>query len=133
SKGKRMKPQFVEKIETATGETVQTFEPVILDEVVYEEAHCNLVHDAMKRVRKEGFDGFTHTVAAKTGTSQQQVAGGVLVENAVCSAFAPAQKPELAVAVVVPEGGFGGWGAAPIARKIFDAYHEAIGLNNGQE
>ena len=43
-------------------------------------------------------------------------------------AYAPADKPKLAVAVVVPEGGYGGRAAAPIARKIFDAYDEYIGL-----
>ncbi|MNP80013.1 hypothetical protein D3C76_1779770 [compost metagenome] len=51
------------------------------------------------------------------------------MDNAVLIAYAPAEKPKLAVAVVVPEGGFGSWGAAPIARKIFDAYDAKIGLN----
>jgi len=43
-------------------------------------------------------------------------------------AYAPAVNPVLAVAVVVPEGGFGAKGAAPIARQIFDAYDDEIGL-----
>ena len=36
--------------------------------------------------------------------------------------FAPAETPELAVSVIVEEGGSGGAAAAPIARKIFDTY-----------
>ena len=37
-------------------------------------------------------------------------------------AFAPADKPRLAVAVLVENGGHGGVTAAPIARKVFDYY-----------
>lgn len=133
SKGKRLKPQFVEKITTANGEIIETMEPVVLDEIYFEDEHWDLVFEAMQGVGKQGFDGFAHTVASKTGTSQQQVAGGVIVENAVFIAFAPVERPKLAVAVVIPEGGFGGWGAAPIARQIFDAYDEAIGLDNWRE
>ncbi|MMZ70877.1 hypothetical protein D1872_340560 [compost metagenome] len=33
------------------------------------------------------------------------------------------------MAVVVPEGGFGSTSAAPIARKIFDAYDQVYGLD----
>ena len=69
-----------------------------------------------------------YKVLRKTGTSEQQVSGKT-VDNAVFIAYAPAEDPVLAVAVVVPEGGFGANGAAPIAREIFDAYDEAIGLH----
>jgi cell division protein FtsI/penicillin-binding protein 2 len=127
NKGKRLKPQFVDKITTADGETVEEFEPVILNEEIYADSEWELVHGAMKLVSKQGFEGFPHTVASKTGTSQQQVAGS-MIENAVYIAFAPADNPTLAVAVIVPEGGYGAWGAAPIARQIFDAYDEAFGL-----
>jgi penicillin-binding protein 2 len=82
----------------------------------------------MKEVFVTGFDNFPYTVARKTGTSTQSV-GGKTVDNAVFIAFAPAEDPKLAVAVVIPEGGFGSWGAAPVARKIFDAYDLYYGLD----
>ncbi|MNF13640.1 hypothetical protein D3C80_2155540 [compost metagenome] len=44
-------------------------------------------------------------------------------------AFAPRENPKLAVAVVIPEGGFGSNSAAPVARKIFDAYDWEYGLD----
>lgn len=44
-------------------------------------------------------------------------------------AFAPRENPKLAVAVVIPEGGFGSSSAAPVARKIFDAYDWEYGLD----
>jgi penicillin-binding protein 2 len=37
-------------------------------------------------------------------------------------AFAPAEEPRIAVAVLVENGGFGASAAAPIVRKIMDAY-----------
>jgi penicillin-binding protein 2 len=37
-------------------------------------------------------------------------------------AFAPAEAPQIALAVLVENGGFGASAAAPIARKIMDAY-----------
>ncbi len=49
-------------------------------------------------------------------------------ENAVFIAYAPTENPKLAVAVIVPDGGFGGYGASPIARQIFDAYDVEVGL-----
>jgi penicillin-binding protein 2 len=128
NKGKRMKPQFVDKITTYDGELVKQTEPEVLNEVSFPNEDWNSIFQGMIKVHKEGFDGFPYVVAAKTGTSTQSV-GGHDVSNAVFIAFAPLENPTLAVAVVVPEGGYGSWGAAPIARKIFQAYDEYIGLD----
>ncbi|MNC79541.1 Penicillin binding protein transpeptidase domain protein [compost metagenome] len=54
---------------------------------------------------------------------------GVTRDNGVFIAFAPREHPKLAVAVVIPEGGFGSNSAAPVAREIFDAYDWEYGLN----
>ena len=45
-----------------------------------------------------------------------------LRDHALFIAFAPVEKPRIAVAVIVENGGGGGSVAAPIARKIMDAY-----------
>ncbi len=128
NRGKRMKPIFVDKITTYNGDLVKKFQPVVLNEVKIPKQYWDLVQRGMEGVSKGGFEGFPYKVAAKTGTSQQDV-GGSIKENAVFIAYAPADKPKLAVAVVVPEGGYGAWGAAPIARKIFDAYDRQFGLD----
>lgn len=127
NRGKRPKPQFVKEIRTYEGDVVQVMEPEFLNEETFPDAYWNAIFAGMKEVFKEGFDGFPYDVAAKTGTSTQQVAGGT-VANAVFIAFAPLQNPKLAVAVVIPEGGYGSRGAAPIAREIFDAYDRVYGL-----
>ncbi|RUS45998.1 penicillin-binding protein 2 [Cohnella sp. AR92] len=127
SHGTRLKPQFVDRIEDADGNLVQPYQKEVLNTVSFPDEYWNTIEKGMGQVKVQGFDGFPYNFYRKTGTSQQEVGGG-LVENAVFIAYAPAEDPVLAVAVVVPEGGFGGWGAAPIARKIFDAYDQAVGL-----
>ncbi|MBD3920179.1 penicillin-binding protein 2 [Paenibacillus sp. PR3] len=129
SRGKRMKPQFVDKIVDSDGHVVQSIEPEVLNSVDFPEAYWEEVEQGMRLVNvSAAFSGVNYTYASKTGTSQQSV-GGKLVDNAVFIAYAPAVNPVLAVAVVVPEGGFGAKGAAPIARRIFDAYDDEIGLS----
>ncbi|ACT03481.1 peptidoglycan D,D-transpeptidase FtsI family protein [Paenibacillus sp. JDR-2] len=126
--GKRMKPQFVNQIKDADGKVVQTFKPEVLNTVDFPESYWNEIEDGMSRVNVQGFDGVTYTYERKTGTAQSDVAGR-RADNAVFIAYAPRENPKLAVAVVIPDGEFGGWGAAPIARKIFDAYDYEVGLN----
>jgi penicillin-binding protein 2 len=74
-----------------------------------------------------------YTIAGKTGTAQafsvkqnaRYVASQVderLRDHSWFIAFAPAEDPKIAIAVLVENGGFGASAAAPIARKIMDAY-----------
>lgn len=125
--GKRLKPQFVSHITDADGRTVKTIKPEVVSEIEFNERYWKEIEAGMKRVNMHGFEDVSYEVVRKTGTSQQWVAGGI-VENAVFIAYAPAKDPKLAVAVVVPEGGFGAYGAAPIAREIFDSYFELYGF-----
>ncbi|MNH87844.1 Peptidoglycan synthase FtsI precursor [compost metagenome] len=127
NKGKRMKPLFVNEIKTYEGELIRKVEPEVLDDNKFPEEYWKAIFTGMQGVNKRGFDDITYTVAAKTGTSTQQI-GRETIDNAVFIAFAPVDKPKLAVAVIVPEGGYGAYGAAPIARKMFDAYDQQIGL-----
>jgi penicillin-binding protein 2 len=67
------------------------------------------------------------TVAGKTGTAQVASkktagAGERFMDHAWFVAFAPAEDPEIALAVFVEHGGGGGAVAAPIARKALDGY-----------
>ncbi|MGC4028636.1 MAG: penicillin-binding protein 2 [Steroidobacteraceae bacterium] len=74
-----------------------------------------------------------YAIASKTGTAQVFSVGqnARYVESQVAErmrdhswfiAFAPAEAPQIALAVLVENGGFGASAAAPIARKIMDAY-----------
>lgn len=69
------------------------------------------------------------TIAGKTGTAQvvTQKSGSHYVgekfrDHAWFVAFAPVEKPEIALAVLVEHGGHGGGAAAPIAKSAIEAY-----------
>ena len=77
--------------------------------------------------------GAPYRMAGKTGTAQKISRKGSasmdpkslpyhLRHQALFVGYAPADNPTIALAVVVEHGGYGGATAAPIARKIFDAW-----------
>ena len=97
--------------------------------------HLAVIKNALIGVGKEGtsaaaFLKAAYVSAGKTGTAQlyslkgeKYVAGQVderLRDHAWYIAYAPADKPRIALAVLVENGGFGAQAAAPIARQVFD-------------
>jgi penicillin-binding protein 2 len=79
------------------------------------------------------------TVAGKTGTAQviaQKTPGGKLTEttqdHAWFVAYAPADAPKIAIAVIVEHGGHGGAAAAPVARKVIEEYMRHAGTKTAQ-
>ncbi|BFH63028.1 peptidoglycan D,D-transpeptidase FtsI family protein [Paenibacillus azoreducens] len=126
NEGKRLKPQLVSKITDHQGRIIKTFGPEVLSTVNFDKTYWDVIKRGMK-TSVSSFEGFPYSFARKTGTSQQSV-GGKMIDNGVFIAFAPKEDPVLAIAVVIPEGGFGSYSAAPIARKMFDAYDQVYGL-----
>ena len=57
-------------------------------------------------------------VAAKTGTAENHQGK----DHAWTVAYAPADKPEIALAVIVENGGYGGSISGPVAREILRKY-----------
>jgi penicillin-binding protein 2 len=79
------------------------------------------------------FKGAAYEAAGKTGTAQVYTVAQTakynaktvperLRDHAWFIAFAPAETPRIAVAVLVENAGFGSMNAAPVARKVLDAY-----------
>ena len=77
--------------------------------------------------------GAPYLIAGKTGTAQRSSRRGNISSDphslpyhlrhtALFVGYAPADDPKIAIAVVVEHGGYGGSAAAPIARKVFDAW-----------
>ncbi|WP_269792221.1 penicillin-binding protein 2 [Stenotrophomonas sp. Iso1] len=77
--------------------------------------------------------GAAYRMAGKTGTAQVISRKGTAAINpkslpmhlrhrALFVGFAPAEDPVIAIAIAVEGGGYGGSAAAPIARKVFDAW-----------
>lgn len=99
--------------------------------------NIKVVRDAMIDVTKIGtarraFEGVTYDVAGKTGTAQLFSLKGSkynadqlderLRDHSLFMGYAPAQNPKIVLAVLVENAGWGGAVAAPIARKVFDAW-----------
>jgi len=101
----------------------------------------DIVKRAMEQVNKEpfgtarkAFNDAWYSSAGKTGTVQLKTQtlddDGKKVQptrkkfndNAVYVAYAPADNPEIAIAVVTENAGHGGEAAAPVARQVMDAY-----------
>ncbi|MDT0125849.1 penicillin-binding transpeptidase domain-containing protein [Paenibacillus sp. RRE4] len=127
NKGKRMEPQLVKEFRDSEGNVVEKVKPKVLSTADFSDAYWNEVQRGMA-TEVSAFGGFPYDFARKTGTSTQNI-GGKLVDNGVFIAYAPRNNPKLAVAVMIPEGGFGSNSAAPVARAIFDAYDQEFGLD----
>lgn len=127
NKGKRMRPQFVKEFRDSEGNVVEKVKPKVLSTAEFSDAYWNEVQRGMA-TEVSSFGGFPYDFARKTGTSTQSI-GGRPVDNGVFIAYAPRNNPKLAVAVMIPEGGFGSSSAAPVARAIFDAYDQEFGLD----
>ncbi|MFC7678230.1 peptidoglycan D,D-transpeptidase FtsI family protein [Paenibacillus sp. GCM10028914] len=131
NRGVRIKPQLVSEIKDQEGNVVKKFEREVLNEVTFPDEYWDEVIKGMN-TQVPSFADFGYDFARKTGTSQQDVyinGKRIQTDNGVFIGFAPRENPKLAVAVIIPEGGFGAYSAAPVARKIFDAYDEVYGLD----
>jgi len=137
--GTRVEPQLVHAIRDPQTRQWITQSVTIRDKLALKPAHYEAVRQAMIDVLRPGGTasaagaGAPYVIAGKTGTAQ--VVGikqnarydekRVLLKNrdhALFVAFAPADAPTIAVAVLVENGGHGGSVAAPIARAVFDYY-----------
>lgn len=129
------KPHLVNWIENPVLKTVEqtVSEPEYTVDVAQE--HIDLVKAALAEVNAKGtarriFAGTNYDSAGKTGTAQVFSLKGTkykaealnkrLHDHALYMGFAPVENPQIAVALIVENGGWGSSVAAPIARKVFD-------------
>lgn len=122
--GQRPALHFADRaVNAATGETVWQYAPTFTT-VPGGEGVFGPIRDGMKRmarttrVLREG----SVVCAAKTGSPQlaDTLPGGGHYVNSVLIGYAPADDPQIAMAVVLEYGG-GGSNAAPILRAVLDA------------
>jgi penicillin-binding protein 2 len=136
--GVAFRPRLVSHIEDFRAENRTVIEPQRARTLDLKREHLAVVKSALIGVAKEGtaarsFAGAAYVSAGKTGTAQvigiKQ--GEKYVESKVTEqfrdhslyiAYAPAEKPRIALAVIVENGGFGARAAAPVARKVLDYY-----------
>ena len=133
-------PRLLKAVQDAKTQETRELGPALSrDAVAVRPEHIALVRSAMVDVTRPGGtaaaagNGASYAIAAKTGTAQ--VVGMKQGEkydekrlkqehwdHALFIAFAPADDPKLAMAILVENGKHGGSTAGPIAREIFDYY-----------
>ena len=112
------------------GETLELREPAHLDAV--DSGLVAVMHGPTGSAR-EAARGAPYRIAGKTGTAQRVGRTGSesldvnalpfhLRHRALFIAYAPAEDPQIALALVVEHGGSGSRAAAPVARRILDAW-----------
>ena len=139
--GLRYKPHLVKSIEDSVSGEDQQIEPMVVGNYQLKKkinwkhvvkGMTNVVHNVRGTANRIA-RGLQYEIAGKTGTAQvfgiaqdeeyeEDKVSKKLRDHALFMAFAPADDPRIAVAVVVENGGHGSSVAAPIARKIMDAY-----------
>ncbi|HEY4826098.1 MAG TPA: penicillin-binding transpeptidase domain-containing protein [Solirubrobacteraceae bacterium] len=120
--GTLMTPHLVARVVDQDGRTINTTNPTVYNQVM-KPSTAQAVTRMMEKVVEEGTGTAVQlggiSIAGKTGTAQIGPNGSNLTQPAFV-AFAPAQHPKIAIAVMVDEsnGGFGGTVAAPIAKAV---------------
>ncbi len=125
--GKRLKTHVVDKITTYSGDkTVYKTEPVVVDDMGVSLDNLKEVQKAMNMAANsyEALGDFDIKVAGKTGTAENT---GSDHANFIC--YAPYEKPEIAIGVMV-EHGARTTVAVNVAKKIMDAYFHGEGLSD---
>ncbi len=135
--GTAYKPRLLKSVTDATSGEKREAQAVVDGQLPLKPANIAFIKGALAGVAKEGtsaraFTNAGYVSAGKTGTAQVfGLKGEKYVESRVAErlrdhawyiAYAPAEAPTIALAILVENGGFGAAAAAPIARAAFD-YH----------
>lgn len=134
-----MRPHLVKEIENPITRDLRLTVPHESGRIDVSQADIDVVKRGMEAVTNNpsgtGYEVFRNTpylVAGKTGTAQvyslqgAKYHGGSIPErlrdHSLFIAFAPADKPTIAVACIVENGGWGASVAGPIVRRVLDYY-----------
>ena len=143
SRGDLIQPQIVKSINGVENPTIKVTESSKISD-----KYWNYIHESMRDVvhsnrgTARGINkGLTYNIAGKTGTAQvisinasdeydRSKISERQWDHALFVAFAPAEDPKIAVALIVENGEHGSTAAAPIARTVIDTYIKSVMSNN---
>jgi len=136
SGGQRYKPRLVREIEDLVAHQRRRVASDALEPLPIKPEHTALLKEALHGVTYQGtstrvFAGAPYQSGGKTGTAQavglrqgQKYSASTMEErkrdHSWYMAYAPVDNPQVALAVIVENAGFGSTAAAPIARRVFD-------------
>ncbi len=135
-------PQVVQRIESATGQTLIEYPPRIRHRLPFRQEYLSLVMDGLRAaVEEEGGTSYHARledipVAGKTGTAQVRGLGPRPEGNqetlrqhsdhAWFTAVSPVEEPLIAITIFLEHAGSGGKHAAPVAMKIIERYYREV-------
>lgn len=125
--GVRLQTHFLDKITDYTGEQViEEYEPVELYDAGLSSAVLGVVQTGMQMVATEGIAGtvfanYPVSIACKTGTAETSTGKIGTEPNLSFICYAPADDPEIAIAVMMEYGNTGNY-AKYVAKDILDQY-----------
>lgn len=137
--GTQVTPHMLKEVISAKTGEKRGYKPPPQSQMTFNPENLALVRQGMIDVMQPGGTaaaagaGAGYLIAGKTGTAQVVgIKAGEKYDarkiderhrdHALFVAFAPADKPKIAIALLVENGGGGGGTASPIAREIFDFY-----------
>ncbi|MBF6237958.1 penicillin-binding protein 2 [Nocardia otitidiscaviarum] len=126
--GVRMRPYLVDQLQGPDLSVLSTTKPMSVGQAVNAQVASQLTTLMMESEKNtQGGGRSPYTIASKTGTAEHGSDPRNTPPHAWYIAFAPAQNPKIAIAVIVENGGdrslaaTGGSVAAPVARAVLDA------------
>ncbi len=137
--GEVYKPMLIKKITKANGEVVQEYQPTVVRRVPVEEKYLQIIREGMwmvvngKKGTARGSKIKEFEFAGKTGTAQvvrlqdwdsEEEIPVHLRDHGWFISFAPVEKPEIAMAILVEHGMGGSRSAAPIAKYIYERLYK---------
>lgn len=128
NRGIHYKPYLVEKVVNVNGEIVYEAIPEVINQLEVSEVTWDTVQKGMEQAAELGgtagrFRNFPYPVkiTGKTGSAQHG-RPGTLGAHSVFISYAPAEDPEIAIAILVEESGSGGSVSSPVAWEFYEAY-----------
>ncbi len=124
------RPWVVRKVTALSGEVLEEYEPEATRQVSVKPETLTFIRQAMLGVVNEGTGARAKVpgipIGGKTGTAQVVKKGegkghAELKDHGWFVSFAPVDNPQIAVVVLVENGGFGGQVAAPVAKAVYEA------------
>lgn len=123
SEGNRTKAHILYQVRDYAGNVTYEFKPEIVDSIKLSSENVSVVRNAMRSVITEGsavriFVDYPLAIGGKTGTAQVSSTSS---DNAIFTAFAPFNDPEI-VATCIIEHGANGTDAGYAVRDLFTKY-----------
>ena len=133
--GSVLKPILIKRITDLEGKNTMVASSEVISSLPFDDEQIGMIRDSLvSAVNDKTGTGYKAkvkhgTVAGKTGTAQvvsskTKSKKKIHMDHAWFTAYYPAEKPEIALTVLIENGGSGGSVAAPAAKKMIDLYYE---------